>query len=66
MQERSKMVYLINKELKRHYGKLAALTWKKLNNKKFVSKYNYISFKKKYYESIYQIFAKLFYKESVR
>jgi hypothetical protein len=44
---------------------MAAFTWKKLNLKKFVSKYNYISFRKKYYENIYQIFSKALYKESV-
>ena len=59
------MVDIYNIELKKVYGKLAAMTWRKLNNKKFVSKYNYISFRKKYYENIYQIFCKVMYRESV-
>jgi hypothetical protein len=65
MQTRLKMVNNVDSDLKRLYGKMAASTWKKMNSKKIVSKYNYISFRKKYYENIYQIFSKTMYKEKV-
>jgi hypothetical protein len=55
----------MKKEITKKYGKLAAVTWRKLNNKKFVSKYNYISFRKFFYKKIYFIFTKLFYKEEI-
>ncbi len=60
------MVNLFNPDLKRLYGKMAAMTWKKLNNRKIVSKYNYISFKKKFYENVYKIFSKSLYNANVR
>lgn len=49
-------------DIKRTYGNLAAITWKKLNRKKILSKLNYINLRRNFYKNIYQDFSKLIYK----
>jgi hypothetical protein len=41
---------------------LAALTWRKLNNKKFLSKYNYVGLRKKFYNNLYALFSRLLHR----
>jgi len=53
----------IKKELQIYYGKIATITWRRLNLEKFVSKFNYIDYRKNFYRNIYLIIARLFFKQ---
>lgn len=54
----------IKKDIYKTYGRFAVMTWKNLNSKKILSKYNYIQFRKRFYKNIYELFCKLSYKEN--
>ncbi len=49
------------REITHRFGKLAARTWKRLSDKKYVSKFNSLGFRKMFYRKIYFIFSKLLY-----
>ncbi len=53
----------IKKEIQKYYGKIAAITWRRLNLGKFVSKFNYIDYRKNFYRNLYLIIARLFFKQ---
>jgi hypothetical protein len=53
----------IRKEIHKNYGKIAAMTWRRLNLQKYVSKYNYIDFRKNFYRNFFIVSSRLFFKE---
>ena len=52
----------IIKDVYKNYGKIAALTFKRINNKKFILIDNCYMIKKYFYEKLHMTYCKLFYK----
>jgi len=52
----------IRKEIQKRFGKIAAMSWRRLNIQKYVSKYNVVDFQKNFYRNFVTVSSRLMFR----